>query len=142
MKKFLIALNLVIWSFVGYQVTAFAEPETKKACVMQKDQKTGKEKDSTKTIWFYEHPYPEGYKSYSKTRPMQFSEFIPEQEWWQDLYDTSTYENRTENEHTWKIDFLKEKNEALAKAEPHYKQASEYEREKQEKSEKIKKTSR
>ena len=41
MKKFLIALNLVIWSFVGYQVTAFAEPETKKACV--KDAKTGKD---------------------------------------------------------------------------------------------------
>lgn len=25
MKKFLIALNIVIWSYVGYQVTAFAE---------------------------------------------------------------------------------------------------------------------
>jgi hypothetical protein len=41
MKKFLIALNLVIWSLVGYQVTAYAEPEVKKACV--KDEKTGKE---------------------------------------------------------------------------------------------------
>jgi hypothetical protein len=41
MKKFLIALNLVIWSFVSYQVTAYAEPEVKKACV--KDEKTGKE---------------------------------------------------------------------------------------------------
>ena len=102
-------------------------------------QKTGKEKDSTKTIWFYEHPYPEGYKSYSKTRPMQFREFIPEQEWWQDVYDISTYENRTENEHTWKIDFLKEKNEALEKAEPHYKQASEYERQKHKKSDFLKK---
>ena len=40
MKKFLIALNLVIWSFVGHQVVYAAE--TKKACVMQKDQKTGK----------------------------------------------------------------------------------------------------
>jgi len=26
MKKFLIGLNLVIWSFVGYQVTAHAQP--------------------------------------------------------------------------------------------------------------------
>jgi len=50
MKKFLIALNLVIWSFVGYQVTAYAEAETKKVCVMQKDQKTGKEKEVCKTI--------------------------------------------------------------------------------------------
>ena len=27
MKKFLIALNIVIWSFVGYQATAFAADE-------------------------------------------------------------------------------------------------------------------
>jgi hypothetical protein len=48
MKKFLIAINLVIWSFVGYQVAHAAE--TKKACVMQKDQKTGKEKEVCKEI--------------------------------------------------------------------------------------------
>ena len=48
MKKFLIALNLVIWSVVGYQVAHAAE--TKKACVMQKDQKTGKEKEVCKEI--------------------------------------------------------------------------------------------
>jgi hypothetical protein len=48
MKKFLIAINFVIWSFVGYQVAHAAE--TKKACVMQKDQKTGKEKEVCKEI--------------------------------------------------------------------------------------------
>jgi hypothetical protein len=48
MKKFLIALNVVVWSFVGYQVAYAAE--TKKACVMQKDQKTGKEKEVCKEI--------------------------------------------------------------------------------------------
>ena len=48
MKKFLIALNLVVWSVVGYQVAHAAE--TKKACVMQKDQKTGKEKEVCKEI--------------------------------------------------------------------------------------------
>jgi hypothetical protein len=48
MKKFLIAINLVIWSFVGFQVVHAAE--TKKACVMQKDQKTGKEKEVCKEI--------------------------------------------------------------------------------------------
>ena len=48
MKKLLIALNLTIWSLVGYQV-AYAS-ETKKACVMQKDQKTGKEKEVCKEI--------------------------------------------------------------------------------------------
>ena len=48
MKKFLIALNLVVWSFVGYQVAYAAE--TKKACVIQKDAKTGKEKEVCKEI--------------------------------------------------------------------------------------------
>jgi hypothetical protein len=48
MKKFLIAFNLVVWSLVGYQVAYAAE--TKKACVMQKDQKTGKEKEVCKEI--------------------------------------------------------------------------------------------
>ena len=32
MQKFLIALNIVIWSFVGYQATAHAEAEVKKVC--------------------------------------------------------------------------------------------------------------
>jgi hypothetical protein len=48
MKKFLIALNLVVWSIVGLQVAHAAE--TKKACVVQKDAKTGKEKEVCKTI--------------------------------------------------------------------------------------------
>jgi hypothetical protein len=40
MKNFLISLNLVIWSFVGYQVTAYAaEPaKTEQNCVT-KDKK-------------------------------------------------------------------------------------------------------
>jgi type I restriction enzyme M protein len=48
----------------------------------------------TKEIWFYEHPYPEGYKSYSKTKPIQIEEFEPEKAWW---------EKRVENEHAWRI---------------------------------------
>ena len=32
----------------------------------------------TKHIWYYEHPYPEGVKSYNKTRPMRFEEFAAE----------------------------------------------------------------
>ena len=48
MKKLLIALNIVAWSLVGYQVAQATE--TKKACVMQKDQKTGKEKEVCKEI--------------------------------------------------------------------------------------------
>ena len=41
MKKFLVALNLVIWSLVGYQVTAYAAGETKRVC--KTDEKTKKE---------------------------------------------------------------------------------------------------
>ena len=40
MKKFLIALNIVIWSLVSYEI-AQATPETEKVCI--KDEKTKKE---------------------------------------------------------------------------------------------------
>ena len=49
----------------------------------------------TRKIWYYEHPYPAGCKSYSKTKPMRIEEFGPEKGWW---------ENREENEHAWKVD--------------------------------------
>jgi type I restriction enzyme M protein len=50
--------------------------------------------EPTKEIWFYEHPYPPGYKSYSKTKPMRIEEFGPEKEWWH---------NRVENQFAWKV---------------------------------------
>lgn len=50
--------------------------------------------ESTKEIWYYEHPYPEGYKSYSKTKPMRIEEFQSEKVWWN---------NRIENEYAWKV---------------------------------------
>lgn len=47
MKKFLIALNLVIWSFVGYQVTSFAaEPAKEEAApAVQNDNCVKKDKN-------------------------------------------------------------------------------------------------
>ncbi len=48
----------------------------------------------TEEIWYYEHKLPEGQKSYSKTKPIQFEEFQPIIEWWH---------NREENEVAWKI---------------------------------------
>lgn len=48
----------------------------------------------TKHVWFYEHPYPEGYKSYSKTKPMRIEEFEPEKKWWK---------KRKESEFAWKV---------------------------------------
>jgi type I restriction enzyme M protein len=48
----------------------------------------------TKEVWYYEHPYPEGYKSYSKTKPMRIEEFEPEKVWWED---------RVGNERAWRV---------------------------------------
>ncbi len=50
--------------------------------------------EPTRETWFYEHPYPSGYKSYSKTKPIQLSEFEPEREWWN---------NRRETEQAWRV---------------------------------------
>jgi len=51
-------------------------------------------KGPTKDIWYYEHPYPEGYKSYNKTKPMRIEEFESEKKWWK---------NRQENKFAWKV---------------------------------------
>ena len=48
----------------------------------------------TKEIWYYEHPYPEGVKSYNKTKPIRIEEFAPEKAWWT---------NRTETAHAWRV---------------------------------------
>lgn len=46
----------------------------------------------TTEVWYYEHPYPEGAKSYNKTKPIRIEEFEPERAWW---------DNRVENEQAW-----------------------------------------
>lgn len=50
--------------------------------------------EPTREVWFYEHPYPPGYKSYSKTKPIQIEEFAPERDWWTD---------RQETEQAWRV---------------------------------------
>ncbi len=50
--------------------------------------------EPTKEVWYYEHPYPEGYKSYSKTKPMRIEEFTPEKAWWGE---------RVENDFAWRV---------------------------------------
>ncbi|WP_103665886.1 type I restriction-modification system subunit M [Gracilimonas amylolytica] len=49
---------------------------------------------STDEVWYFEHTYPEGYKSYSKTKPIRIEEFDVEKEWWDD---------RTETDQAWKV---------------------------------------
>lgn len=55
----------------------------------------------TKDIWYYEHKLPEGQKSYSKTKPIQFNEFTPIIDWWK---------NRKENDLAWKVNVKDLKN--------------------------------
>lgn len=55
----------------------------------------------TETVWYYEHPYPDGVKSYNKTKPMRFEEFEPEMAWWGDEGDN--FASRVENEFAWKV---------------------------------------
>lgn len=39
---------------------------------------------STKETWFYRLDMPEGYKNFSKTKPMKLEHFAPAIEWWND----------------------------------------------------------
>jgi type I restriction enzyme M protein len=48
----------------------------------------------TKEVWYYEQSLPEGRKSYTKTKPLQFEEFADCLIWWKD---------RAEGERAWKV---------------------------------------
>jgi type I restriction enzyme M protein len=75
----------------------------------------------TETIWFYEHQYPEGRKSYSKTKPIRLEEFDSEKAWWGT--EENDFADRVENEHAWKVDFKTKKRQAEAQAQPHWDKA-------------------
>lgn len=49
---------------------------------------------STKDVWFYEQPLPQGKKNYTKTQPIQFEEFGDCLKWWK---------KREENDRAWKV---------------------------------------
>lgn len=51
--------------------------------------------EPTTNIWYYEHKLPEGYKAYSKTKPIQLAEFETLKNWWA---------NRESNEQAWQVD--------------------------------------
>lgn len=48
----------------------------------------------TKDVWYYQHKYLDGVKSYSKTNPMKVEEFEPIKTWWK---------KRVESELSWKV---------------------------------------
>ena len=49
---------------------------------------------ATKDVWYFEHPYPDGVKSYNKGKPIHIKEFDLEKAWWN---------NREENQYAWKV---------------------------------------
>ncbi|CBL45099.1 Type I restriction-modification system methyltransferase subunit [gamma proteobacterium HdN1] len=51
--------------------------------------------EPTKNIWYYEHKLPEGYKAYSKTKPIQLAEFDTLKQWWV---------KREESDQAWQVD--------------------------------------
>lgn len=55
----------------------------------------------TSYVWYYQHPYPAGYKNYSKTRPMRIEEFAPEKAWWG--CESNGFAERVENEFAWRV---------------------------------------
>ncbi len=55
----------------------------------------------TKDVWFYEHLYPEGVKSYNKGKPMRIEEFAPEEKWWGK--EKNGFKDRVESECAWKV---------------------------------------
>jgi len=50
----------------------------------------------TKDVWYYEIPLPEGRRSYTKTKPLQFEEFADCIKWFQ-------LKRRRETDHAWRV---------------------------------------
>lgn len=55
----------------------------------------------TEEVWYFEHSLPEGYKNYTKTKPIRSEEFEFEKSWWA---------NREENKNAWKVSIEEIKN--------------------------------
>ncbi len=53
----------------------------------------------TMEVWFFEHPYPEGYKSYSRSKPLTIQEFDLEKEWW----GGAERKGRKSTKYAWKV---------------------------------------
>lgn len=71
----------------------------------------------TKEVWFFEHTYPEGYKSYSRSKPLTIAEFDLEKTWW----GGAERKGRKTTEQAWKVSAkeLAERNYNLDCKNPH-----------------------
>ena len=59
-----------------------------------------KNSKGTKDVWYFEHPLPEGYKIYNKTKPVRHEEFQLEKEWWNNRDDSKF------KQYCWKVSLL------------------------------------
>ena len=68
--------------------------------------------EPTKEVWYFEHPLPESYKIYNKTKPIRIEEFDLEKTWWED---------REENQYAWRVSIeeIKKRNYNLDIKNPH-----------------------
>lgn len=84
----------------------------------------------TKEVWYYEHPYPPGVKSYNKGKPVHIGEFDAEKVWWGQEDDG--FSARVENEYAWKVDIqeIKRRNYNLDFKNPHSAQVESHDPEK------------
>jgi type I restriction enzyme M protein len=57
----------------------------------------------TKEVWFYEHPYPQGAKSYNKGKPIRIEEFETERAWWGN--EKGGFKDRVETDQAWRVSF-------------------------------------
>lgn len=66
----------------------------------------------TKDVWYFEHPYPKGVKSYNKGKPINIKEFDLEKVWW---------DKREENKNAWIVsaDEIKARDYNLDIKNPH-----------------------
>jgi type I restriction enzyme M protein len=73
----------------------------------------------TEAVWYYEHPYPPGVKSYNKTKPIRIEEFEAEKAWWGSEADG--FAARVENERAWRvgIDLIRAAGWNLDQKNPH-----------------------
>ncbi len=71
--------------------------------------------EPTRKIWYWEHQLPEGYKAYSKTKPIQAAEFDQLKKWW---------DKQEESEQAWVVDIEKKIKQAKKAASPYWEKAN------------------
>jgi type I restriction enzyme M protein len=73
----------------------------------------------TNAVWYYEHPYPPGAKSYNKGKPIRIEEFDGEKAWWGS--ESDGFALRVETEQAWRVsvDEIKAGNYDLDLKNPH-----------------------